>query len=305
MKFSLLSLVLVLMLAACSKKESSSGSSSGEKRTQQIVQEVQVKELEVIEDKSRDDNYSILMDSQKDLGFKITAGKDIMSIMNEIIDRSSEDNQKKEMLTEEFSLRMNDVYSQINFKKMDPLKVRGHHESSFYAMAQALDGTFYKLMKTALKKDYTGSYVMFYEENLVSQDSRQMMIDLIQARVDILSVFALQNLTDKKKMSFWQKTKSFAFTISGGLFGSIEYPETYAKANEATKNKIEDHLIKAVEAKNFLKEIGIEKKLNKKMKSAYKKIDFDEKKSDANNKDAADIDQRKEIIRSQIKSLLN
>ncbi len=305
MKFSLLSLVLVLMLAACSKKESRSGSSSGEKRTQQIVQEVQVKELEVIEDKSRDDNYSILMDSQKDLGFKITAGKDIMSIMNEIIDRSSEDNQKKEMLTEEFSLRMNDVYSQINFKKMDPLKVRGHHESSFYAMAQALDGTFYKLMKTALKKDYTGSYVMFYEENLVSQDSRQMMIDLIQARVDILSVFALQNLTDKKKMSFWQKTKSFAFTISGGLFGSIEYPETYAKANEATKNKIEDHLIKAVEAKNFLKEIGIEKKLNKKMKSAYKKIDFDEKKSDANNKDAADIDQRKEIIRSQIKSLLN
>lgn len=306
MKFSILSLVLVLMLSACAKKENSGGSSSGEKRTQQIVQEVQEKELEIIQDKSRDDQYAILMDAKYGLGFKVTAGKDLMSNMNEIIVRNSEDSiEKKEMLTEEFSLRLNDIYSQVNFKRLNPLKVKGHYESSFYAVAATIDGQFYNILKSALKKDNLGSEVKYYEENLITQDSRQMMIDLIQARVDILSVFALQNLTDKKKMSFWQKTKSFAFSISGGLFGSIEYPETYAKASEATKNEIEDHLVKAVESKNFLKEIGIQKKLNKKMRSAYKRIDFGDKKSDANNKDDVAIDQRKELIRSQINSLLN
>ena len=306
MKFSILSLAFLVMMAGCSKNEKSGHSSSAEKKTQKIVQEVQEKELEIIREKSRDDKYDILMDSKMGLGSKITAAQDIMSGMNEIIVSNSEDSiQKREMLTEEFSLRLNDIYSQIQFKRMDPLKVKGHHESSFYAVAATLDGQFYNILKSALKKDNLGSDVKYFEENLIRQDSKQMMIDLVQARVDILSVFALQNLTDKKKMSFWQKTKSFAFNISRGLFGSIEYPETYAKANEATKNEIEDHLVKAVDSKNFLQEIGIKKKLHKKLRSAYKRIDFDEKKSDASNKDDAAIDQRKEIIRSQIKSLLN
>lgn len=307
MKFSLLSLALLVMISSCSKNEKSAGSSSGQKRIQQIVQERETKELEIIQEKSRDDKYSILMDSQMGMGSKITASQDIISSMNDVIDRKGVDNEhNKEILAEEFSLRMQDVYSQINFKKMDPLKVRGHHESSFYAMAASLDGSFYELMKNALKKDSKNKILKNSEGPIVTQDSKEMMIDLIKARVDILSVFALQNLTDKNKMSFWQKTKSFAFSLSGGIIGNIEYPETYQKANDATKNKIEDHLGKAVEAKVFLSVIGIDKKLTKKMRSAYKGIDFDEKKkTDANNKDALAVDQRKEVIRSHINGLLN
>lgn len=307
MKFSMLSLACLVMIAGCSQQEGKSGNSSSARRTQQIVQEKEIKELEIIQEKSRDDKYAILMDSQMGMGSKILASQDIISNMNEVINRKNGDSeQKKEELTEEFSLRMQDVYSQINFRKMDPLKVRGHHESSFYAMAASLDGTFYEMLKSALRKDNRSKSLKIFEESLVTQDSKEMMINLIEARVDILSVFALQNLTDKDKMSFWQKTKSFAFTLSRGLVGSIEYPETYQKANDATKNKIEDHLGKAVEAKIFLKGIGVEKKLNKKMRSAYKGIDFDDKKkADSNNKDLVKIDQRKETIRSHINGLLN
>ena len=305
MKFSLLSLAFLMVFAGCSKNDSKSGSSSGEKKTQQIVRETQIKELEILQEKSRDDKYAILMDSSMGIGSKITASQDIISIMNEIIDRQGEDSsENKSMLTDEFSLRMGDVYSQINFKKMDPLKVRSHHESSFYAMAASLDGSFYNIMKDALKKDNKGKALNSSEAVFVTQDSKEMMIDLIKARMDILSVFALQNLTDKNKMSFWQKTKSFAFRVSRGLVGSIDYPETYQKANDATKNEVEHHLNKAVEAKFFLKIIGVDKSLNKKMRSAYKGLDFGEKKPSSNEKDLV-IDQRKELIKANIQSLLN
>lgn len=304
MKMMSFALILLIVASGCAKKESG-GSSSAEKRTQQITQEVKEKELEVIQEKSRDAEYGVLMDARMGLKTKVEASQDLMSTMNEMIDRKDDSSStNKEILTDEFSLRMGDIYSQINFRKLDPLKVKGHYDSSFYAMAASLDGSFYEIMKSALRKDAAGRDTNTSESNLVIQDSKQMTLDLIQARVDILSVFALQNLTDKKKMSFWQKTKSFAFSISGGLFGSIDYPETYADANKATKNEIEDHLSKAVEAKDFLRSLGVEKQLNKKMRSAYKKIDFGEKKASLDNKDA-EIDQRKMIIKEKIYSLLN
>lgn len=305
MKMMSFALTLLIVASGCAKKDNGSGSSSAEKRTQQITQEVKEKELEVIQEKSRDAEYGVLMDSRMGLKTKVEASQDLMTTMNEMIDRKDDNGfTNKEILTDEFSLRMGDIYSQINFRKLDPLKVKGHYESSFYAMAASLDGSFYEIMKSALRKDAGGRDTNTFESNLVIQDSKQMTLDLIQARVDILSVFALQNLTDKKKMSFWQKTKSFAFSISGGLFGSIDYPETYAEANKATKNEIEDHLSKAVEAKDFLRSLGVEKQLNKKMRSAYKKIDFGEKQPSLDNKDAK-IDQRKMIIKEKIYSLLN
>lgn len=305
MKIMSFALTLLIVASGCAKKDNGGGSSSAEKRTQQITQEVKEKELEVIQEKSRDAEYGILMDARMGLTTKVEASQDLMSTMNEMIDRKDGNiSENKEILTDEFSLRMGDIYSQINFRKLNPLKVKGHYESSFYAMAASLDGSFYEIMKSALRKDAAGRDTNTSESNLVIQDTKQMTLDLIQARVDILSVFALQNLTDKKKMSFWQKTKSFAFNISGGLLGSIEYPETYAEASKATKNEIEDHLSKAVEAKNFLRSLGIEKKLNKKMRSAYKEIDFGEKKASLDNKDA-EIDQRKMVIKEKIYSLLN
>lgn len=307
MKWSVLCVLTLLAATACTKKVEKSGTT--EATIEQIMKEKTVveKELEIIKEKSRDDKYEILMNSSMGLGSKITASKDIMEIMNGMLTNKGLDaTETSEELAEEFTLRLKDIHSRLNFKSLNALKANDHFETSFYAVAAELDGSFYELLKRSLKKEKAGKQLLAHEELFVSQDNREMIINLIEARVDILSAFALQNLTDKKKMNWWQRTKSFAFTISFGLIGAIDYPETYATANEATKNNIEDHLQKAVEAKKFLGDISVTKKLPKKMNAAFKEIDFgDKKKKSDESQEERQIDMRKELIKSLITQLVN
>lgn len=307
MKWSYLCLSFLISFSSCSKKENKK--STLDSRTEEITKEMTViqKQLEIVQEKTRDDKYNILMDSRMGLHSKITASNDIMEIMNDLM---TIDPIKSELIyedmAEEFSLRLRDIHSQIKFKNLNPLKDNGHFGNSFYAVAATLNGSMSELIKRALKKDKTGKELNHAESVIVLHENKEMMTDLLEAKVDILSAFALQNLTDKKKMNFWQRTKSFAFTISFGLVGAIDYPETYAEANEATKNKIEDHLSKAVDAKKLLVEIGVNKKLSKRMNSAFKEISFGEKKKKKDETaEEKEIDARKELIKGLINQLVN
>lgn len=307
MKWSLLCLAMLVSIASCSKKNDKK--SVLDSRTEQITKEMTViqKQLEVVQEKSRDDKYDILMNPNMGLNSKITAAKDIMDIMNTLMVKDPMKAEEiSEDLMEEFTHRLRDIHSQIKFKNMNAMNDNGHFGNSFYAVAAELNGPMYDLIKLALKKEKVGRPLNFAESIVVLQDNKEMMINLIQARMDILSVFALQNLTDKKKMGFWGTTKSFLFTISFGLLGSIDYPETYAAANEATKNKIEDHLSKAVESKRYLAELNITHKLSKKLNSAFKEITFGEKKKkkDETPEEKA-VDMRKELIKNLIDQLVN
>lgn len=307
MKWSFLCLAVLVSLTSCSKKENKK--STLDAKTEQITKEMTViqKQLEIVQEKSRDDKYEILMDSRMGLNSKITAAKDIMEIMGDLLTKHPMNAEMiSEDLVEEFTLRLRDIHSQIKFKSMNPLRDNGHFGNSFYAVATALDGSMYDLIQKALKKDKAGRVLNPAESIIVLHENKEMIINLIEARVDILGVFALQNLTDKKKMNFWQRTKSFAFTISFGLIGAIDYPETYAAANEATKNKIEDHLAKAVESKKFLSDLSINKKLTRKMNSAFKEITFGEKKKKTNETaEEKAVDARKELIKTLINQLVN
>lgn len=306
MKWSLLCLAMLVSIASCSKKNDKK--SVLDSRTEQITKEMTViqKQLEIVQEKSRDDKYDILMNPNMGLNSKVTAAKDIMEIMNSMLAKDPKNEEVAEDLMEEFTLRLRDIHSQIKFKNMNAMNDNGHFGNSFYAVAAELNGPVYELIKQALKKETVGRSLNFAESIVVLQGNKEMMINLIQARMDILSVFALQNLTDKKKMGFWSTTKSFLFTISFGLIGSIDYPETYAAANEATKNKIEDHLSKAVESKKYLGEMNINHKLSKKLNSAFKEITFGEKKKkkDETPEEKA-VDARKELIKSLIDQLVN
>lgn len=307
MKWSFLCLAVLVSVSSCSKKEDKK--STLDSRTEQITKEMTViqKQLEIVQEKSRDDKYEILMNPNMGLDSKITATKDIMEIMNTLMVRDPMKSEEiAEDLMEEFTHRLRDIHSQIKFKNMNALNDNGHFGNSFYAVAAELEGPVYDLIKLALKKEKAGRTLNFAESIIVLQDNKEMMINLIQARMDILSVFALQNLTDKNKMGFCGKTKSLLFTISFGLIGSIDYPETYATANEATKNKIEDHLEKAVESKKYLAELNINHKLSKKLNSALKEIKFGEKKKkkDETEEEKA-VDARKELIKSLLDQLVN
>lgn len=337
MKTSSVLLACLLLSTACSKvQELDKRTENMEKSTEKVsavtddlketttimYQQIRSKEAE----DTRDEKFEILMSKEADMGTRITAAGVYFKSMEFQLWNDNDTFDSKDALdvlyldaANEFTRRMCDLYDRVNVKKMSPTK-NNEMELSFYAVAAALhmNHTFqdevaksknfeatsmYDLIKKALLKDLNRKPLKEHEEILVNGINREIMIELIKARVDILSALALKNLTDKRDMTLGQKAKGLLFKISGGAFGSIDLPEVYDLSNDTTKNYVEKYLDGAVKAKNFLKEIGVEKKLEKTIRSALKNIDFNEKKLTEEEKQKTD--DRKEAIRGLINNLMD
>jgi hypothetical protein len=132
--------------------------------------------------------------------------------------------------------------------------------------------SFYDIVKEALRKDSLGMTLNEYEEILVSGINKEIMIELIKARVDMIAALALKNLTDKREMNLGQKIKAAIFKITAGKLGTIHIPEVLSTANESTKNQIIKYLESSLKARRFLMSINLEKKLEKTLISAFSHI---------------------------------
>lgn len=212
---------------------------------------------------------------------------------------------------------LDDLYKKIDLKKMSPTKdgKKASYDQAFYALAATMhmnhnfqdvltdskssvkETSFYDLVKTALRKESLRNNPKEHETVLVAGLNREIMIELIKARVDMLSALALKNLTDKRDMTLGQKIKGALFKITGGSLGSIDLPEVFAKSNDATKDQTITYLDGAQKARAFLVEIGEDKQLEKTLKSAFKKIDLgdDEEGTQAQNETKGDAKKRDEI----------
>lgn len=337
MKTSSVVLTCLLLTSACSKvKELDKRTENMEKSTERVsavtddlketttimYQQIRSKEAE----DTRDEKFEILMRKDADMGTRITsAGVYFKSMEFQLWnDNDSFDNiDARDVLyidaANEFTRRMCDLYEKINLRKMSPTK-SNEMEMSFYALAASVHmnhsfqddvarnknfqaTSMYDLIKKALLKDIKGKPLKEHEEILVNGINREIMIELIKARVDILSALAVKNLTDKRDMTLGQKAKALLFKVTGGALGSIDLPEVYDLSNDTTKNYTEKYLDGALKSKQFLQEIGVEKKLEKTLKSALKNIDFNEKKMSEDEKQK--IDNRKEAIKGLITNLLD
>lgn len=335
MKKSSVLLACLLLSGACSKvKELDKRTQNMEKSTEKVsavtdemkettttmYKQIRSKEAE----DTRDEKFGILMSKNADMGARITAAGVYFKSMEFQLWNNNEtydDHHARQSLfldaANEFTRRMCDLYEKVNTKRMSPTK-DNKMEMSFYALAATLHmnhhfqdevvkkglsktTSFYDLMKSALIKDYHRQNVLEHEEVLVQGTNREIMIELIKARVDIMAALALKNLTDKRDMTLGQKTKALIFKLTGGKLGSIDLPEIYEKSNDSTKNYIEKYLAASVKAKNFLKEIAVEKNLEKTLKSAFENINFNEQDQ---TQDEKVTDVKKESIRSLINSLM-
>lgn len=198
-----------------------------------------------------------------------------------------------------------DLYGQIKLKNVDPTKDLEKHnkEAAFIALATAMHlnhhhqevlaaknsistVSLYDIMKGALRKQKADldarangnrnpeySFAT-YEQILVSGERKEICIELIKARVDMLSAIALKFMTkDKSEMNLGQFLKALAFKATFGHRGSIDLPLTINEADSATKQTAFDALEGALKAKRFLNnEMKVEKKLNKTLKSAYESM---------------------------------
>lgn len=312
MKISSFILLGTLALVSCSRSNETSVSEYDQKKESITPERVKVlvnssndDELLSLESRqTRDRQFELLLDDRLNLSSRILAAKTYFSSFDYQIRHNITKNDVLEALyfeaTNEFSHRIPEIFEQVNSKKLSPFKAKNKAALSFYAIAAALDESnlsvsFYDLMKKSLIKDKAGKELLRHEEPLVLKDSKEISIELLKARVDILTVLAIENLTDKKNMTLGQKTKALLFTVTGGLLGSIDIPEIYDQSNDATKKAAKDYLSSALRTKNVLTELGVKKDLDKKLRSALRKIDFTEK---------SEHDERKEEIKNLITKLL-
>lgn len=206
---------------------------------------------------------------------------------------------------DEFTQRVIDIYTEINPKKLDPRKsVKAHNqEMAFYAIATSLhmnhsfqEGMHQKhpdvkvismlsLIQGALLKDYKNEHLTEAEATLVSGHNKEMMIELLKARVDMISAMALNNMTDQKKMNAIQLVQAGAFLITGGFVGKVQLPDTFMGSNASTQDTVRSMLEFALDSKRTLKMIGVEKKLHKTIHSALKNIDLGEEISSKSKSD--------------------
>lgn len=311
MKTSSIVLACLLLTGACSKvKELDKRTQNTEKSTERIskvtddLKETTTIMAQQIAEEGREEKFQVLMNKEADMGARLNAAQGYIKSVEVQISRS-EDEDARENVAKEFTLRMIDLYSKINPHKMSPLKDNNKFEMSFYAIAASLNKdskqtSFYGLITESLRKEHQRDRLLAHEEILVNGINKEIMIELIKARVDITSAMALKNLTDDRELTLGQKTKAMIFKITGGRLGSIDLPETYNKSNEATRGMTEKYLTSSVKSRHFLNEIEVSKGLEKTMKSAFSKIDFNE----GSSKEKLGPDQRKEQIRSLINDLL-
>ncbi|HXH74953.1 MAG TPA: hypothetical protein VNJ08_08310 [Bacteriovoracaceae bacterium] len=326
-------LVCLALSGACSKvNKVEEAVTSTEKKMQEIAAnsvETKIAAKETAEQTkftysltTRTQMLESIMDKDSTLPIKMhSANVYFKSFEFQQIDEHTDPNLREVLYEEavkEFTAVLLDLSSKIKLKKLTPDSA-GNNELAFFALAAGIDElhhkqseqvkknpkhksiSFYGLVRSAFIKELKiGETMSAYEREMILTNQKDPMLDLIKARVDILTSKGLSGLTTKKKMNLGQKVKALLFKATFGRFGSIELPETYDTTDEETKKKIVEDLGGALKTRNFLREIGITKSLDGTLKSALQNIDFNEKSGPKEKSE----DKRKELIRSQITDLL-
>lgn len=310
MKTLILPVSLLALLCSCSKikklednmdnmtnrtGQMSSTTDAMKETTAVMYQQVRSKEAE----DTRNKKMTIIKDNDQHFGAKLAAAAVYFKSFEYQLwtGLSGYDNEKmKELLyldaVNEFTKQLTDIYALVNVNKMSPTNdgKKFRMDQAFYSLSVTIHMNHHyqelkvpnkdnrvsmlKMVKTALEKDSIGSHLLEHEEVLVAGLNKKMLIHLLGARVDMLSALALKNMTDKDNMNLSQTVKGAIFKITGGKLGAINLPETLEGANTATLNQIETYLEEALNTKKFLAEIGVEKNLEKTLRSAYTHLAF-------------------------------
>lgn len=260
-----------------------------------MYQQVRSKEAE----DTRNKKMTILKDKEQNFGAKIAAAAVYFKSFEYQLwtGNVNYDNHKMQELlyidaASEFTKQLTDIYDVVNLKKMSPTNdgKKYRMEQAFYALSVTVHMNHHyqelmvpnkdnrmsmlKMIKNSLLKDVNGGHLTEYDETFLAGPNKRMLVELLKARVDMLSALSLKNMTDKKNMSVGQTVKGALFKITGGKLGGIQLPEVLVGANEATLKQTETYLEEALNTKKFLAEIGEEKVLEKTIRSAFQHLAF-------------------------------
>lgn len=331
MKRSIILLAVFMFIVSCSKKESNSSSTLKEVQKQNEALAQEIEELQETDNQvSRSLKMADLASKKTNLSEKIAAASLYFKSFN--FDNKNTRDKKLVAAANDFSIHIAGIYEDVNLKKMSPtedgksqsaemaiyalamtMHMNHHYENNFLDASAGSKGTsFYDVIRKAISKESSGERLEDHEDVLLSGRNKEIIIELIKARVDIMSTFALKNLTDERDMSFFQKFKLFLLKKLKVKLGSIKIPETFTKANEPTKKQTVGYLSAAMKAKSFLDKQRIEKHMEDTLKAAFSEIKLGEMpREDVHPDNVVEVgetkeesDQRKVEIRSLIDGLL-
>lgn len=297
--------------------------------TQNMYEQIRSKDTRAL----RLAEYQVITSEDADMGERLASAAVYFQAMEfQVWTGKGNDNQEaREKLylsaAKEFVKYINDIYKDINTNKMSPIKERKNHpsEKAFYAIAAAMHynhayqeklaqenpeiklTSFYDLIKVALAKFNDGEALLPHEEVLTTQNNRKIIIELIKARVDMLSALALKNLTDKDSMNFRQKIKAIVFKASAGKLGEIDLPEAYSAKEISTNNETITYLDGAKKARNFLDRIGVSKQLERTLHSALGNVDLKDAIKVSGNSDGTQTQDEVMVdkVRDKIRQLID
>lgn len=264
--------VFVLALVSAVPAFAQVGRSIADNTITKMYEQIRMKEAEA----SRNEHFQQLLQDDVGLGSKITSA----SIYFKSMDSQFDDQDTCDEIVKihrnydlnDFTDRLTSIYKDLNLKKMSPLNggKKYNNDMAFYALAAALDQkgqygqsddkkSMYDLIKEQLKAK---------NSSLVGMN-REMMIELLKARVDIMSAVGIKAISSGDE-SLSQKMKSAIFKITGGNLGSLEIN------TDSSEGPQKDFALKAfkeaAEAKRFLAQIDVNKSPEKKVDSILSSV---------------------------------
>lgn len=135
----------------------------------------------------------------------------------------------------------------------------------------------YDIIRTALDKDANGMNMSEAEEVAVTGTNKQISIELMRARYNMLLGLAAKDIADKDGMSFGNKFSAFFFKLTGGMLGSLTLNSKFEKANNPTQKDVNVKLSAALKTKAILNKAGYSVKVDDDLQSIFKNLRLSDK----------------------------
>lgn len=318
-------LFLMTIASSCSKDESFEQDRN--KQTEQMYQQARSKEAEII----RQEKFSDLERSDKEFDKKVAAAIVYFKSFEFQLWNADKNNNSivRDRLyadaVNEFSKHIDRIYNNINLKKLNPSNRGKKHsyEQAFYAIAVTMHMSpfskghyidseannkglsIYNLIQNALLKDQNGEVLLDYEERLINGINKEIMIELIKARMDMMASMAVDHLTNNKKFTTRQRVRTTLFRVTNGVMGAMDLPEAYEELNTFDKKETIIFLEAAVKAKAFLRDISeYEADVEKSIRSSLENIEFNNSRQQEVVEPGQQVQEESDILRMEISELI-
>lgn len=132
--------------------------------------------------------------------------------------------------------------------------------------------SLYDVIARALRKEYYGGHMSEAEAYVTIYSNRNMTIDLLNARINMLIALALKEVTESDDMTIKEKARGLLFKGSGGRLGSLQVDNLFLERNDDTRNEALKRLEHAVKTKALLEEIEEPVVIQKDIKSVLENL---------------------------------